>query len=29
MPATRLRVHIQRETEEFKKIANEANIRVE
>jgi hypothetical protein len=29
MPATRLRVHIQRETEELKKIANEANIRVE
>jgi tripartite-type tricarboxylate transporter receptor subunit TctC len=29
MPATKLRVHIQRETEELKKIANEANIRVE
>jgi len=29
MPATRLRAHIQRETEELKKIANEANIRVE
>jgi tripartite-type tricarboxylate transporter receptor subunit TctC len=29
MPAAKLRVHIQRETDELRKIANEANIRVE
>jgi tripartite-type tricarboxylate transporter receptor subunit TctC len=29
VPAAKLRVHIQQETDELKKIANEANIRVE
>lgn len=29
LPAARLRTHIQRETDEFKKVAKEANIRVE
>lgn len=29
MPAAQLRIHIQRETDELRKIANEANIRVE
>ena len=29
MPAAKLRLHIRQETDDFKKIANEANIRVE
>lgn len=29
MPAAKLRLHIRQETDDFNKIANEANIRVE